>query len=240
MTPALWTHLDSKHYNETKMISAKTKIVGNDSSVSLAAVFATPTTAALLSVFALYPEQVFIQRELVEMTAGSLYLVQRELKRLEHAGVILRRQWGRQVQYRVDFTQPAVAYLLTALLRSSALRDPLREALSGVAGVHLAFAFGTFVDGQGRAGGALEVAVAYDGNDMQDLFRAVAPVGEALGCAIKPVAITHERLRLAREVGNDSAVGVALDARRLWIVGDDDEFARWSELGDDMSPDVDD
>jgi len=214
------------------MVSAKTN--GNTSAsahtgsaLSLSALFATPTTGALLSIFALYPEQVFIQRELVEMVAGNLYLVQRDLKRLERSGLVLRRPWGRQVQYRFDVTQPAATYLLAALLESIALRQPLAKALSEVDGIDLAFVFGPFVEGRGRTGDALDVAVACSSGCKGAVTEALTALSRALGCAIR-VGFSVRRATVTGVAQPDPLVTAqVLEARKLWVIGDDDSLERW-------------
>ena len=109
------------------MIGVKTNNVGEG---SFSMLFATPTLARLLAIFALDPAKRFFQKELVGATGSSLYLVQRELKRLEGAGLISRVLRGRQVEYAVNTGHPAFSGLREALLNTIALADRLRAALA--------------------------------------------------------------------------------------------------------------
>ena len=81
-----------------------------------ASIFATPTLAALLAILAREPERSFLQKELVGLSGSSLYLVQRELKRLERAGLLFREPRCRQVAYRANRANPALPGLRDALL----------------------------------------------------------------------------------------------------------------------------
>jgi len=208
------------------MIGEKTNIVGNEHP-SLAALFATQTTVSLLSIFALYPQQVFLQRELVEMTAGNLYLVQRELKRLERSGLIMRRQWGRQVEYRVDFASAAARTLLTALLQSVALRDPVAAAIAELDAVRLAFVYGPVLQGRGRAGVPIELGIVCDQECASQAAAALAALSQHLGSRVEPVFLVRETQTEVGDAVARSAMERVSGSQKLWIVGDDDSFGSW-------------
>jgi len=219
-------HLGTACYHDTNMIGDQTNILGGEHP-SLAALFATQTTVSLLSIFALYPQQAFFQRDLVEMTAGNLYLVQRELKRLELSGLIIRRTWGRQVEYRVDVANSAVRTLLAALLHSFALRDPLADAIAQVGAVHLAFVYGPVLQGQARTGAPIEMGIVYDGKRAGQVADALAPLSQRLGTRVEPVPLTRETQLDVGGTTTGSTIARALGSEKLWIVGDDDLFGRW-------------
>jgi hypothetical protein len=219
-------YLGTECYYYTNMIGEKTNRVGNEHS-SLAALFATQTTVSLLSIFALYPQQVFFQRDLVEMTAGNLYLVQRELKRLERSGLIMRRRWGRQVEYRVDVASSAARSLLAALLHSFALRDPLAATIAQVDAVHLAFVYGPVLQGQARTGVPIKLGIVCDHKCASQVADALAPLSQRLGSRVEPVPLARETQLDARDATAASAMARALGSQKLWIVGDDASFGRW-------------
>ena len=106
---------------------------------SLARIFATETTARLLALFALHPERTFLQKELVAATGSSLYLVQRDVKRLETAGLVASTPAGASSRVPRFYGAPRLAGLRDALLRTLAPGDGLRAALADVPGVRLAF-----------------------------------------------------------------------------------------------------
>jgi hypothetical protein len=114
---------------------------------SIATLFATPTLAALLSVFARDPGRTYIQKELVDETDGSLYLVQRELMRLEQTGLIARKARGRHVEYTANTRHPAFSGLREVLLATVGIGDRLRDTLTGLPDVRLAFVFGSVAAG---------------------------------------------------------------------------------------------
>ena len=181
-------------------------------------VFATPSVAALLCTLSLFPEQTFIQKELVLLTGTRLYLVQRGLKHLEAAGLIRRRRQGRQVQYRANSDYPPMAHLREALLRSIALRDPLTEVLSREVGVVLAFVSGDLLERKIRAGGALDVIVSGDDSVEYERVEAlVGPAVERLGCQLRLTLLESDESK--SYIAPDLAVLRLVSSGKLWLVG---------------------
>jgi hypothetical protein len=68
----------------TKNISRSTEEKGHPTE----ALFSSPTMVALLEIFFLHPEEEFYQRQLESFTRKPLISIQRELKRLERAGLV--------------------------------------------------------------------------------------------------------------------------------------------------------
>lgn len=186
-------------------------------------IFATPTLAALLSVVARAPERTYIQKELVEETGGSLYLVQRELKRLEDAGLVARETRGRQVEYTANVQHPAFAGLREVLLATVALGDRLRAAFQDLAGVRLAFVFGSVAAGDETPESDLDVFVVGD-LGLRDVSTRLVPVLRDVGREPNIITMSESELR-DRAAGADHLVTTVLAGPKLWVVGDDDELA---------------
>jgi DNA-binding IclR family transcriptional regulator len=81
-----------------------TKTIGDASWEGL---FASGTLARLLTTFLTRPETALYQKELADGAGTGLYAVQRELARLERAGLVVRTPRGNRVYYRANRTHPA-------------------------------------------------------------------------------------------------------------------------------------
>ena len=202
------------------MVGLKTKSVGVD---SLAALFATPTLVGLLAVFALDPERRFYQKELVAATGSSLYLVQRELKRLENVGIVTRLPRGRQVEYVVNRNHPAFFGLRDALLKTVALADRLRLALAGVDGVRLAFVFGSLARGEESPESDLDLLVIGD-LSLREVATRVVPVLREIGREPNIVALSEAEVR-QRLGSGDTFVTTVVHEPKIWLRGDESELA---------------
>jgi hypothetical protein len=206
------------------MIGRETKSIGRSPLVD---VFATPTLAALLAEFALSPEESFYQRELVRRTGGSLYLVQRELKRLERAGLIVREERGRQVEYHYDVSSPAAAGLRDAVLKTFALGGRLAADLSGVEGIRAAFVFGSIASGAESPESDLDILVIGD-LGLRDAAKHVMPTVRSLGREPNIVVIPESEWR-DRVAAGEHFVTTVLSEPKIWLVGDDAQLAELSE-----------
>ena len=190
---------------------------------NMTSIFATPTLAALLSVFARDSSRTYIQKELVQETGGSLYLVQRELKRLEDAGLVVREERGRQVEYTANVRHPGFAGLREAILATVALGDRLKAALGDVPGVRLAFIFGSVAAGEDRPESDVDIFVVGD-LGLRDVATTLVPALREVGREPNIVTMTEGDLRMRARDGEHFVTAV-LSGPRIWLVGDDSELA---------------
>jgi len=186
-------------------------------------IFATPTLAALLAVFAREPERTYIQKELVHETGGSLFLVQRELKRLEDAGLVARETRGRQVEYTANVQHPAFAGLREVMLATVALGDRLRTAFQDLPGVRLAFVFGSVAAGDETPDSDLDVFVVGD-LSLRDVSTRLVPVLRDVGREPNIITMSDSEFR-ERALRGDHLVATVVAGPKMWVVGDDDELA---------------
>jgi predicted nucleotidyltransferase len=206
-------------YTHTNMTGSETNTVG---ATSIASIFATPTLAALLAVFAREPERRYYQKELVALTGGSLYLVQRELGRLERTGLVVRIPRGRQVEYEFNTGHPAFHGLREALLRTLALGEPIRQALESADGVRLAFVFGSIARGEDQGGSDLDLLVVGE-LGLREVSTRVVPALRDLGREPNIVVLTVDEFR-ARSNEGEHFVSTVLGEPKLWVIGDDSQL----------------
>jgi predicted nucleotidyltransferase len=202
------------------MVGTETNLVGTN---DIAGIFVTPTLAALLATFARAPSRTYMQKELVEETGGSLYLVQRELKRLEAAGLVAREKRGRQVEYAVNTRHPAFPGLRDALLATVALGDRLRDSLRDLCGVRLALVFGSVAAGTDSAESDLDILVVGD-LGLRDASTRLVPALREIGREPNIIVLSEKELQ-KRAAAREHFVSNLLDGPKLWLVGDDDELA---------------
>lgn len=202
------------------MVGLKTSNVGVE---GLAAIFATRTTAVLLAIFSLDPDRVFFQKELVDLSGSSLYLVQRELKRLERIGLVQRMPRGRQVEYAVRREHPAFPGLQDALLRTVALGDRLRSLFAATECVDLVFVFGSVAAGQTSASSDLDVMVVGD-LSLREVAERVVPLTRDLGHEPNLVVMDLETFRSRGRAGEGFITSV-IGGPKIWVVGDEEKLA---------------
>jgi len=105
---------------------------------TLAAFFTSEARVAVLRAFMLDPTRGYYQRQLSQSTGGALRGIQRELERLETAGLLFSHKEGNRSIYQVDMEFPLFPELRSMVLKTSDEFDRLRGGLALDPGVRVA------------------------------------------------------------------------------------------------------
>lgn len=185
-----------------------------------AALFASPTLVSLLRQFLARPDSDFYQRELAGLTCSRLVQVQRDLLRLEGAGLVARRRHGNRVYYRACRGHPAFADMQAVFAKTVGVAEVLRRPLLTLREqIDLAFVYGSVAAGQELAGSDIDVLVV-SGHDPRELATVLAEAGEQLGREVNVVVYSADELRARIAAGTPFLAGV-LSGPRIWLLGDD-------------------
>ena len=189
-----------------------------------AGLFATPTLVSLLGLFLTQCDTDFYQRELAVLTGSRLVQVQRDLLRLERAGLVARRRHGNRVYYRACNGHPAFADLKSVFAKTVGVAAVLRRPLLPLRDqVDLAFVYGSVAAGRELAGSDIDVLVV-SGHDPRELTTLLAEAGEQLGREVNVVAYSADELRARVAAGTPFLTGV-LSGAKIWLLGGDAELS---------------
>jgi len=190
------------------------------SGAGFAALFASPTLVSLLRLFLAQPGTDFYQRELAGLTGSRLVQVQRDLLRLEGAGLVARRRHGNRVYYRACSGHPAFADLQAVFAKTIGAAEVLRRSLLPLRDqIDLAFVYGSVAVGRELAGSDIDVLVV-SGDDPRELATVLAEAGEQLGREVNVVTYSAEEFRAKASKGTPFLTGV-VDGAKIWLLGDD-------------------
>jgi predicted nucleotidyltransferase len=190
------------------------------SGAGFAALFASPTLVSLLRLFLTQPDTDFYQRELAGLTGWRLVQVQRDLLRLEGAGLVARRRHGNRVYYRVCSDHPAFADLQAVFAKTIGVAEVLRRSLMPFYDqIDLAFVYGSVALGRELAGSDIDVLVVST-HDPRELATVLAEAGDQLGREVNVVMYSAEELRARVVAGSPFLTGV-VDGAQIWLLGDD-------------------
>jgi len=148
----------------------------------------------ILAVLMIRPGEAFYQREIVRATGGGKGAVERELRALTKAGIVLREKRGNLTYYRANQDCPIYPELHGLMLKTAGLADIVRRALAGVDGIHLAFIFGSMAKGNADAKSDADVLVVSDAS-FADISGALLPAQERLGREITPTVYSPDEFR---------------------------------------------
>lgn len=205
----------------TKNVGRKTKNVGQK---GVAELFSSSTMTDLLKVFFLHTGEEFYQRELSRLTGDSLYLVQRELARLERTGLIKKDRRGNRVYYQAQEENPAFLDLKRFFIKTIALGDKVSEALAPlVSKISLAFIYGSVAAAEDKPRSDVDLLVIGK-IGLKELSKILGPLSRDLGREFNPTVYSPKEFNKKIAEGNVFIESV-IKGPKIWLVGDQDELA---------------
>lgn len=191
---------------------------------SLIELFPNPTLVKVLSLFLMHPEEEYYQRDIVERTGSGLLQVQRALKRMERAGLVSKTREGNRVYYTTERAHPAFQDLQRVFLKTVALGDVLRQALTPLNGrITLAFIYGSLARGEETAGSDIDLFLVGD-ITLREVTRVLGKIGRDVGREFNPAVYPPKEFRRKVNTRNHFITEV-LESPKIWLIGNDHEFA---------------
>lgn len=189
---------------------------------SIADALFTRSQQRVLAVLFGNPGRSFYASEVIARAGAGTGAVQRELARLETAGLVTVTRVGRQKHYQADPGSPVFEELRGLVLKTAGLADVLRDALAPLASaVRAAFVFGSVARREDGAHSDVDLLVVSDTLGTPDLYAALVGAEARLGRQVTPTVYTPGEL--ARRVADGNAfVTRVLDAPKIWLIGSED------------------
>lgn len=171
------------------------------------------------------PGRSFYANEVIALAGSGTGAVQRELTRLEAAGLLTVTRVGNQKHYQANTAAPVFEELRGLVLKTSGLSDVLRAALEPLAAqISAAFIFGSVAKGQDSAESDIDLMVVSDSLSHADLFATLEESASRLGRPVNPSVYSQQQLaKRVRE--NNAFVKRVLAQPKLWLMGDQHGFA---------------
>jgi len=206
----------------TKTVGASTNPISGGGWADL---FASHTLVRLLTALATRPETAFYQKELADFAGTGLYAVQRELARLERAGLVSRAPRGNRVYYQANRGHPAFEDLKRVILKTVGLGEALRAALAPLSGrSRLAFIYGSVARGEERAGSDVDLLLVGD-LSLREVSAVLGPVGRDLGREFNPAVYPPEEFAAKVKAGHHFTTEV-LKGEKIFLIGDEHALER--------------
>jgi len=151
--------------------------------------------------------------------------VQRELARLEAAGLVTVTPIGRQKHYQANSASSVFGEVRALMLKTSGLADVLREALRAVAHeIRAAFVYGSVAKEEDNASSDIELLVVSDRLSCADLFEALEAAASRLGRKVAPTIYSRQELA-ARSKEHNAFVTRVLQQPKVWVIGSERDLA---------------
>lgn len=169
----------------------------------------------LVGVFADSPEIEIHTRELVRRTGRSPRAVHVALEQLEGQGFLRSRRLGGLRLWSIEPRNPLLRPIQEMAKRTVGVPTRLRKALSGIAGVHVAFIFGSYASGTEDVTSDLDIFVLGD-PDWKELARILSDLKVEFGREVNMVAWTHDQVLANRKSPFYASL---IKEPKIWLVG---------------------
>jgi predicted nucleotidyltransferase len=186
---------------------------------SIADALFTTTQQRVLAVLFGNAGRSFYLTEIVTQAGAGTGAVQRELARLEEAGIVTSARVGNQKHFQANPASPIYEELRGLILKTTGLADILRDALDGLAKeIRAAFIFGSVAKGEDTARSDVDLMVVSDSVAYLDLFLSLTEVERQIGRTVNPTIYTPNELETRVREGN-AFVTKVLKQPKLWLIG---------------------
>lgn len=171
------------------------------------------------------PGRSFYANEIIARARTGNGAVQRQLAKLEGAGLVKVTRVGNQKHYQVNAGAPVFRALHELVLKTSGLADVLRGSLAPISsGIKAAFVYGSIAKGQDSAGSDIDLMVISDDVAYPDLYRVLEAASRRLGRPVNPTVYSVSELE-KRVRGRNSFVVRVLKQPKIWLIGGEDDLA---------------
>jgi predicted nucleotidyltransferase len=167
----------------------------------------------------------FYAKELIALADSGSGAVQRELARLEAAGLVTIRRSGNQKHYQANPEAPVFPELRALIIKTAGLADVLRTALGPfTSSIRAAFVYGSFARAEDTSTSDIDVMVISEDLTYADLFGALEETADRLGRKVNPTIYSPAELnrRLAQR---NNFVTRVLKQPKIWLVGGERDLA---------------
>ncbi len=172
-----------------------------------------------------HPEEEYYLRQVIRAAGVGQGTVQRELKRLVAAGLVLRRAHGRQVYFQANPDNPVYKELRGLLLKTAGVADVLREALVPLGDrIRVAFVYGSVARGAERRASDIDVMVVGDVS-FGEVVTAIGPAQERLGREVNPSVYSEAEFKTKMEAGQHFLKSV-MEHEKVFLYGDEHDTGR--------------
>lgn len=167
----------------------------------------------------------FYANEIIALADSGTGAVQRELTKLEKAGLATVTRVGNQRHYQANAAAAVFKPLRDIVLKTSGVADVLKAALSPAASaIRVAFVYGSVSKGEDRANSDIDVMVVSDSLSYGDLFELLENASKRMGKTINPTLYSTQELT-KRLRSRNSFVARVLAQPKIWLIGAEGDIA---------------
>lgn len=183
------------------------------------------TQQRVLRVLFGHADRSFYANEIISLAGSGTGAVQRELMRLESAGLVTVCRIGNQKHYQANRSSPVFRELQSLVHKTIGAAEILRTHLAPLfPSIDVAFIYGSIADGTDHSGSDIDLMVIGSVTSTAELLDLLAPAQAELSRTINPSFYTLDEFsQRVRE--NRSFILRVLAKPKLFLKGTEDDLA---------------
>jgi predicted nucleotidyltransferase len=196
----------------------------NTQAINLSSALFSKVQQRVLGLIFAHPDRSFYTSEIIRTVASGTGAVERELSRLQRSGLVSVQRIGNQKHYRANREAPIFEELHALVLKTIALKEPLKTALEPYADkIKTAFVYGSVAKGTDTAQSDIDLMVVGDGLNYSDLYTAIQDVEDRVRRKVNPLFLSFDEWQ--KRFSRDGSFAKKLGAHpKLFIIGSEQDL----------------
>jgi predicted nucleotidyltransferase len=196
---------------------------------SLIAVLLPKSRRGVLAATVMHPEKWWFLADLARHLGVPPSSLQREMNSLVQAGILLRKQEGRQVYFKPDPNCPILGELQGIMTKTLGLVDVLREILGPFKkAIKVAFVYGSIARSEEISESDVDLMIVGDVS-LCDLAAALQQAEERLGRQVNPLLFSADEFTKKLKQGHHFLKTI-LGGEKLFLFGSQDDLATTNRI----------
>jgi len=183
----------------------------------------TRTQQAVLALLFTQVTESYHLRGIIDRSGMGQGTVQRELKKLTEAGIILREKRGNQVFYRANKACPIFHELHRLVIKTFGIAEKLAQTLNPLMNrIQLAFIYGSFAQGQETSGSEIDLFIIGDLSFM-DVVKVTRVFVEDIAREVNPTIFSVDEYEEKLNQRNHFLNSLQ-NSPKMFIIGNENEY----------------
>jgi len=162
-------------------------------------------------------------RDIARHASLSPAAIQRELSALTAMELVVPRRDGNRLYFSANTTHPLYGEIRSIVLKTSGIAPTLQKVLASMAGVDLAFIFGSMASDSLSSSSDVDLMVI-GSTGLRQISKALSGLAASLGREINPHCLTP--LEWQEKLRRKDAFALRVSAEpKIWLKGGPDELA---------------
>ena len=183
------------------------------------------TRRGLLALLFGRPDESFYVNQIVQLLNSGSGAVQRELKMMAEAGVVVREKKGNLVYYRANSNSPIFSELKNIVRKTFGVADVIRESLDPLSkNISVAFIFGSVARSADDRASDIDIMVVGEVS-FGEVTSSISKAEKIIQREINPVVYSVEEFRQKIQ-NNHHFLKTVLEGEKIFLIGEDNELAK--------------